>query len=103
MQEELITKFTAILTRKDGSQARIVATQMGGPFRHSVDTYVHRRNNENEPWQLCSDRPHQDWRAMSVDDYVKFGRSEKFRTVTHGEIFKAAGMVGKPMSAVATH
>lgn len=88
---ELATKVTQILPRADGSQVRIVV-EVG------ARTYVHRRESPDHDWVLCSDQPHPHWRAMSVDEYIKRGRSEMLRTVSHGEIFKVANMLGKPMS-----
>jgi len=54
----------------------------------SVGVYVHRRESPLHDWKLMSDRPHPDWRKMSVDEYVKHGRSEMLQAVTHGEILK---------------
>lgn len=50
---------------------------------------------------LCNDRPAAGWREMSVDQYIREGRSEVLRTVTHGEIFRAASFLGKPMTEFA--
>lgn len=87
--ENPITKLTQILTRPDGSQARIVAEVFFGAGLHrSVGVYVHRRDGPNSPWTLCSDQPHPDWKQMSVEDYKVRGRSEMLRTVTTGEILK---------------
>jgi len=87
--ENPITKITQILDRPDGSQARIVAQVFFGAGLHrSVGVYVHRRDNPDSPWQLCSDQPHPDWKQMSVEDYKTRGRSEMLRTVTTGEILK---------------
>lgn len=87
--ENPITKLTQILTRPDGSQARIVAQVFFGAGLHrSVGVYVHRRDDPDSPWKLCSDQPHQDWKQMSVEDYKARGRSEMLRTVTTGEILK---------------
>jgi hypothetical protein len=88
---ELATKVTQILERPDGSFVRIVAEA-------GARAYVHRRQSPEHEWVLCSDQPHPDWRTMSVDEYIKRGRSEMLRTVTHGEILKVASMIGKPMS-----
>lgn len=95
-----ITKVIQIIKRADGSEARIVATELFGEGLHrSIDVYVHRRSGPDSPWELCSDQPHPDWRSMSVDEYIARGRSEKFRTVTHGEIFRAASMLGTELHA----
>ena len=87
--ENPITKLTQVLNRPDGSQARIVAQVFFGAGLHrSVGVYVHRRDNPDVPWILCSDRPHPDWKQMPLDEYKKRGRSEMLRTVTQGEILK---------------
>jgi hypothetical protein len=82
-------KLTQILQRDDGSEVRITARRCYGlGLTPSIDVYVHRRESQSHPWALMSDRPHPDWRSMSVDEYVKRGRSEMLRTVSHGEILK---------------
>jgi hypothetical protein len=99
--DDVITKVTQNFERKDGSEARIVAhavCDLGG--LGPVHVYVHRRESPEHSWKLCSDQPHPDWRTMSVDEYNKRGRSEKFQTVSHGEIFKVTNLIGKPMSCL---
>lgn len=97
--EELITKVTQIIPRKDGSEVRIVAEAFFGlGLTRSIGVYVHRRGSPEQPWQLCSDRPHPDWLTMSVDEYIKHGRSEMLRTVSHGEILRATSAIGKPLA-----
>lgn len=96
--ENLITKFTQILERKDGSEVKIVATAFFGSGLHrSVGVDVFTRQNPEQQWHLCSDKAHPRWRDMSVDEYIKNGRSEKFQAASHGEILKAASMIGKPI------
>ena len=100
--EELITKITQIIPRADGSEVRIVVTNfaaLGGP--PSNDVYVHRRESPEHEWVLCNDRPHPDWRTMSVDEYIKRGRSEMLQAVSHGEILKACSLIGKPINELA--
>lgn len=95
--ENLITKFTQFIERSDGSEVKIVATAYTGIGLHvSVGVDVFKRENSDAKWALCNDRAHPDWRKMSVDDYVKNGRSEKYQAATHGEIFKVSSMIGKP-------
>lgn len=97
--EDTITKITQVFQRKDGSEARIVATACYGSGLHfSVDVYVHRRESPAHTWQLCSNRPHPDWRSMSVNEYVRHGRSEMLQAVSPGEIMKVKSAIGKPMS-----
>ncbi|WP_080416082.1 hypothetical protein [Burkholderia ubonensis] len=82
-------KVTQVIQRADGSEVRIVAQKCFGlGLTCSIDVYVHRRESPNHPWVLLSDRPHPDWRAMSVDEYCKRGRSEMLQAVSHGEILK---------------
>ena len=97
--EKLVTKFTQIIQRQDGSEVRIVAQAFfGAGLTRSTGVCVHRRESPEHPWQLCGDQPHPDWRKMSVDDYIQFGRPEMLRIVSRGEIMKAVGEIGKPFA-----
>lgn len=79
-----------ILQREDGSEAKIVVTEcFGVGLVRSVDVYVLRRSSPDQAWSLCSDQPHPDWRTMSVDEYIRHGRSEMLQTVKTDEILKA--------------
>lgn len=99
--EDLITRYTQIIERQDGSEVKLVATAYFGTGLHrSVGVDVFKRQNADQPWSLCNDRPDPRWREMSVEQHIREGRSEVLRTVSHGEILKVAGMIGKPMSAV---
>ena len=100
IEQELITKVTQIFPREDGSEARIVAENFGDQWNPSIGIYVHKRENPESPWKLCNDRPHKDWKAMSVDDYVKYGRSEVLQTISFGERVRVTSLIGKPMSAL---
>ena len=94
--ENLITKFSQIIQREDGSEVRIVAQTMWGiGLTQSIDVYVHRRESPKHDWKLCSERPHPDWLRMSVDDYIKNGRSEMLRAASPGEILKAISVVAQ--------
>ena len=100
-QPDLITKVTRIFSRKDGSEARIVVENFAYPWqKRALNIYVHRRESPDHSWKLCSDKPHPDWKSMTVDDYVKHGRAEMLQAVTWGEILKLSGLIGKPMSCV---
>lgn len=89
-----MAKVTQTLARADGSEVRIIAEEFfGRGLTRSVDIRVHLRASAEQPWHLCDDRPHPAWRTMSVDEYVKHGRSEMLRTVTHGEILRVASML----------
>lgn len=84
-----MARVEQVIQRKDGSEVRIVAQAcFGSGLVCSIDVYVHRRASPAHAWKLTSDRPHPDWRKMSVDDYVKHGRSEMLRTSSIGEILK---------------
>lgn len=96
--DDLITKITRVIPRADGSEVKIVAQAYFGIGLHrSVGVDVFRRQSSTQNWQLCSDRPHPNWRKMSVDEYVKHGRSEKLQAASHGEILAMASAIGKPM------
>ena len=99
--DDLVTRVTRIIPRKDGSEVKIVAQAFFGTgLRWSVGVDVFRRQCSSQDWKLCSDRPHPNWRKMSVDEYVKHGRSEKFQAASHGEILAMASAIGKPLAAI---
>lgn len=80
-----------ILQRQDGSEVRLLAQAYFGRGLHcSIGVDVFHRASPGNAWQLTSDRPHPDWLAMSVDEYVKRGRCEKFQVASIGEILKAS-------------
>lgn len=82
-------KVTKIIQRADGSAVRIVAEAcFGVGLTRSIGVYVHRRESPDHAWKLTNNRPHPDWRKMSVDEYVKRGRSEMLQAVSSGEILK---------------
>jgi hypothetical protein len=100
--QDVATKVTKVLLRPDGSQVRIVAEIMFGAGLHpSTDVTVFKRDNESQPWKLCNDRPAEGWKQMPLSEYISRGRSEVLRTVSHGEIFAVAALLGKPMSEFA--
>ena len=87
----MAAKLERILRRADGSEAKIVAQAFFDiNMKCSVDVHVFRRTGPDHDWKLTSDQPHPDWRKMSVDEYIKHGRSEMLQTVSHGEIFKTS-------------
>ena len=89
-----MARVEQLIDRQDGSQVKIVAQEFGGQGLHySVGVHVLRRENPQADWKLCSDAPHPKWREMSVDEYVKNGRSEKLKTVSHGEILKVSKLL----------
>ncbi len=101
MEEDLVTKYTKVISRDDGTEVKLVAQAFFGAGLHrSVNVDVFRRASSQDSWHLCSDQPHPDWRTMSLEQYSRMGRSERLRTATHGEILAAASMIGKPRSAM---
>ena len=96
--EGLITEISQVLKREDGSEVKIVAKScFNAGLAHSKDVYVLRRETSAHDWKLCSDIPQPGWREMSVEDYIKHGRSEQRQAVSPGEILKVANWLGKPI------
>lgn len=99
--ENTITKVTQTLKRPNGAEVKIVAKAMYGTgLTRSIDVYVLRRDSSNDDWILCDNRPHQEWKKMTVDEYVKHGRSEMLQAVSPGEILKLTSLIGKAVDAV---
>lgn len=79
-----------VMQRKDGSEVKVVAQAFfGSGLTCSIGVHVLHRANPESAWNLASDRPHPDWRNMSVDEYVKRGRSEMLRVASIGEMLRA--------------
>lgn len=96
---DLITRVSQVFRRTNGSEAKIVAQAMFGIGGHqSIDVFVLRRESISDEWSLCSDRPHPEWRTMSVDDYVQRGRSEMLSSVSPAEILSLTRLIGQPLS-----
>lgn len=97
-----VTQVTLLIARDNGAEAKIVARADYGfdlsSFHSSVDVF--RRASSNEPWSLCSDRPHPDWLSMSVDEYKARGRSELLQTVTFGELHRATKWLGEDINTL---
>lgn len=86
-----MAQIETIIDRADGTQVRLLAQDYAVPGgTPSIGVDVFSRASPQMPWQLCNDRPHPDWRAMPVDEYVKTGRPEAFQVATRGEILRAA-------------
>lgn len=82
------------LHRADGSEVRIVGQRIYRPnCTFEVDIYVLRRETSQHDWACLSKIPKPGWREMSVDEYIKHGRSPMLQAVTHGEIFSVANEV----------
>ena len=83
-----------LIERDNGSQVKIVAEEFFGAGLHrSVGFFVLYRESGAHDWKLASDQPHPDWRFMSVDDYVRFGRPEHLRVASIGEILKVGHLL----------
>lgn len=96
-----ITKAEKVFKRHDGSEAKVTATaSFGVGFEKYIDVYVHRRESSNHEWVLCSKMPHPEAKSMSVDDYIKHGRSEMLQIVSPAEILKVTSLIGKPVDEV---
>ena len=95
------TRITQIIQRADGSEVKIVAQAYWGTgLKQSIGVDVFRRESCGHHWVLCSDRPHPDWRTMSIDDYLKYGRPEKLQYASHSEILKVSSAIGRPLSCL---
>lgn len=95
-------KLEHLYTRSDGSEVKVVATAYYGyGLQLSIGVDVFRRIGGSENWCLTSDRPHPNWRQMSVDEYIKNGRPEKLLVASHGEILKAANALRENIASSA--
>lgn len=89
-----MAKVEQLLKRTDGSEVKVVAQECFGlGLTRSVDVYVLRRESAKHAWKLLSNRPHPNSRSMSVDEYVKHGRSEMLQNVSHAEILRTTSML----------
>lgn len=97
----LVTKVTQILQRDDGTEVKIIAESSYGRNLElqPPHTEVYRRESPNHLWRTCNTRPHPNWLSMSVDQYVKEGRSEMLQAVTIAEILKVSSLIGTPALA----
>lgn len=87
----MMTRLETLIEKPGGAEVKIVAQAcFGAGLKFSADVFVLRRESVKHDWRVLSDQPHPDWRTMSVDEYVRHGRSEKLQNVTHGQILKAA-------------
>jgi hypothetical protein len=85
-----------LIRKEDGSEVKIVAQDfisMG--LKRSIGAYVLRRESPKSEWKLCNDRPHPDWRKMSVDEYVQHGRPEMLQVVSTAEILKVTSYLSE--------
>ena len=100
MTDDVVTKITKIIPRKDGSEVKVVvwSTVSLSDGSRQAASDVFKRETPECSWKYCSDMPHKDWRTMSVDDYNAFGRCEKFQVASHSEILGLSQWIGRPMS-----
>lgn len=99
--EKLITKITTLIKNDDDHEIKLVAQKCGLlSGSSSIDVYALRRKLPSGQWKVLSDRPHPDWKKMSVEDYCKHGRSELLQLVGPGQILKLSSFIGKPMSCL---
>jgi len=81
-------KEEEVITRDDGSQVKIVAQLMHGRGLHeSIDTYVLRRESENDDWKYCSDQI-PDISKMTPTQVREEGHSEKFMYASVPEVIR---------------
>jgi len=91
-----MAKVERVISAADGSETKIVAQEFFGTGLHrSVGVHVLSRKDASTPWSLLNDRPHPDWRSMSVDQYKEEGRSEVLREVGPGQILKTIALLGQ--------
>lgn len=101
--QDPITKVTHVMRDEDGTEFRIVGELCIGFNEANVDYYIHRRANAEQRWELLSKDPHPDWRTMSVDDYVKHGRSPLLQALSFPKLFKlmaALKLLGMPKNTL---
>lgn len=75
--------------REDGTQVKVTMKafeDVTAINKWHFDTYAHQRQPDAQDWTLLNDRPHPDWRSMSVQEYNERGRSELLQALGHGRI-----------------
>lgn len=78
-----------LIRRANGAEVKIVAQEFfGAGLARSVGVHVLHRESPESNWKLCGDRPHPNWKTMSVEEYIKNGRSEMLQKVSAGEILR---------------
>lgn len=77
-----------LLTRADGSQARITANRFFCPVPNHfpIDLYVHTRSDAAQPWVLAPNTPAPGWKAMPRAQYLREGRSPMLQAVSFAEM-----------------
>lgn len=84
--EQLITKVTQTIQRKNGSEVKICAQVISHPgLSQSIDVFVMVRDKPEDEWKLCDKRSKMD------------GKPEMLKVVTYGEILRLTSLLGKPL------
>ncbi len=87
-------KAKHLLQRKDGSEVKIVAREFyGAGLTRSVGVDVFHRQSSKQTWVLAGDRPHPNWRGMSVQEYIKHGRPEMLKFASAAEILRVVSVL----------
>jgi hypothetical protein len=83
----MTNKISKIIKRKDNSEIKINLQKYYGSGLHlSIGVDVFYRKDNKSSFVLLNDRPHQDWKKMTVDEYLKNGKSEVLKLVKPIEI-----------------
>ncbi len=91
-----MSRVEHIIPTTNGAQHKIIAESFIDPVHgRQTSFYVLSRPHPASPWTYLSERPHPDWRSMSVDEYLKNGRSEALNAVGSAEVMKALSMLEK--------
>lgn len=85
-REDETMKLEKFLTAPTGQEVRMLAQAYVGrglDIGIGLDVFV--KDTPDSAWRLCRNSPHPDWRSMSVDDYIAWGRPEWLKYVSHGQ------------------
>lgn len=89
-----MSRVEHIIPTANGTQHKIIAESFFDAVHgRQTSFYVLSRPHPASPWTYLSERPHPDWRSMSVDEYLKNGRSEALNAVGSAEVLKALIML----------
>ncbi len=84
-------KIERLISRDDGSQIKIVAELWCNLFgKDAIHAYTLRRDSADLSWSCCGTNPANNWREMSVDEYVRSGRSELLRYASPAELLSVS-------------
>ncbi|MEQ1977367.1 hypothetical protein [Xenorhabdus sp. SGI240] len=86
--EDIVMQVIHII-HKGETTIRIIATMFYGlGLSESINIDVFKKDVDDSKFILCGNRPHPEWRRMSVDEYIQRGRPEKFKYATYAEIIR---------------